>query len=330
MRIDRARLRLRIAVLLVISAANIAILIAFDVRVPLVIYNASGSAPLGFYYVEDRLPTRGELALIKPPPLLELMIVSRGILPPSVPLVKQVTALGGDEVCRSNEPAGTIAVNGKVVAEVFDRDRGGRRLPSWDGCIRLRAERPDISGLLLNGFQAASFPITARDFHAVMDLLGEPLDELPSPADHEDTTADQLAALERKYLHASPEVKTRVSKSIERGSVGRLVKKMTGFKCQVCAALGHDPIGFLKKGGEPYVEAHHVMPVSTKQVGSLSASNVMTVCANHHRQLHYGGIDVTITDASFDLVVSDTLLKIPRLVIGKPDDAGIPAMAAVS
>lgn len=65
------------------------------------------------------------------------MIVSRGILPPSVPLVKQVTAIGGDEVCRSNEPAGTIAINGKVVAEVFERDREGRRLPSWDGCIHL-------------------------------------------------------------------------------------------------------------------------------------------------------------------------------------------------
>jgi conjugative transfer signal peptidase TraF len=137
MQIDRARLRLRIAVLLAISAANVAVLIAFGVRVPLVIYNASGSAPLGFYYVEDRLPTRGELALVKPPSLLELMIVSRGILPPSVPLVKQVTAIGGDEVCRSNEPAGTIAINGKVVAEVFERDREGRPLPSWDGCIRL-------------------------------------------------------------------------------------------------------------------------------------------------------------------------------------------------
>lgn len=197
---------------------------------------------------------------------------------------------------------------------------------------RLRAERPDISGLLINGFQAASFPITTRDFHAVMELLGETLDELPRPADDEDTTADQLAALERKYLHASPEVKTRVSKSIERGPVGRLVKKMTGFKCQVCAALGHDPIGFLKENGEPYVEAHHVMPVSTKQVGSLSASNVVTVCANHHRQLHYGGIDVTISDEFFYLVVSNTPLKIPRLVIGKPDDSGaaVPAVLAVS
>jgi conjugative transfer signal peptidase TraF len=137
MRIDRACLRLQIAVLAMISAAIAATLVAFDVRTPLVIYNASGSASLGFYYVENRLPRRGETAVIKPPPLIELMILAHGILPPSVPLVKQVTAIGGDEVCRSKEPASTIAINGKVLAEVLDKDREGRSLPSWQGCLRL-------------------------------------------------------------------------------------------------------------------------------------------------------------------------------------------------
>jgi predicted HNH restriction endonuclease/predicted RNA-binding protein with PUA-like domain len=179
----------------------------------------------------------------------------------------------------------------------------------------LKSERPDLSRLLLNGFQASSFPITARDFHAVMELLGEDLDDLPSSPE-DNASADALAALERKYLNASPEVKVRVSKSIERGPVGGIVKKANGFKCQVCEALGSNPIGFLKKNGEPYVEAHHVMPVSTKQIGSLSASNVMTVCANHHRQLHYGGVEVTITEHTFDLEMLGKPLKCPRLVIG--------------
>jgi conjugative transfer signal peptidase TraF len=137
MRIDRARLRLQIAVIASISAANVAMLVGLDAHVPLVVYNASGSAPLGFYYLENRLPGRGELAVVKPPPAIELMIVAREVLPPSVPLVKQVAAVGGDEVCRSNEPVGSIAINGKVVAEALDEDRDGRRLPSWDGCIGL-------------------------------------------------------------------------------------------------------------------------------------------------------------------------------------------------
>jgi predicted HNH restriction endonuclease/predicted RNA-binding protein with PUA-like domain len=185
---------------------------------------------------------------------------------------------------------------------------------------QLRTERPDVSRLLLNGFQAASFPITDRDFHAVMALLGEDLDELaPSPNDN--PVADQLAALERKYMNASPEVKVRVSKGIERGPVGNLVKKTNGFKCQVCEALGNNPIGFLKKNGEPYIEAHHVMPVSTKEVGSLSASNVMTVCANHHRQLHYGGIEVRISDKTFELQMGGLPITIQRLIIETRPDA---------
>jgi predicted RNA-binding protein with PUA-like domain len=185
---------------------------------------------------------------------------------------------------------------------------------------RLRTERPDVSRLLLNGFQAASFPITDKDFHAVMALLGEDLDELaPSPSDN--PVADQLAALERKYMNASPEVKVRVSKGIERGPVGNLVKKTNGFRCQVCEALGSNPIGFLKKNGEPYVEAHHVMPVSTKEVGSLSASNVMTVCANHHRQLHYGGMEVLIGDRTFEFEIDGRPVAIQRLVIGAKSEA---------
>jgi conjugative transfer signal peptidase TraF len=137
MQIDPARLHLQITVTAAISAAYVAILIGFGVHVPLVVYNASGSAPLGFYVLENRLPRRGELAVIKPPPAVELMLVASGILPPSVPLVKQITAVGGDEVCRSKEPVGNIAINGKVIAEVLDTDREGRPLPSWDGCIQL-------------------------------------------------------------------------------------------------------------------------------------------------------------------------------------------------
>ena len=180
---------------------------------------------------------------------------------------------------------------------------------------RLRTERADVSGLLLNGFQASSFPISAHDFHAVMDLLKEDLDALPLPAGLETIAADQLAEVEEQFINASPEVKTKVSKYIERGPIGGLVKMHNGFKCQICDALGQKPVGFIKRNGQPYVEAHHVMPVAKKQVGSLSASNVMTVCANHHRQLHYGGIDVIITAETFVFSVDGVQLHIPRLAV---------------
>lgn len=181
---------------------------------------------------------------------------------------------------------------------------------------RLRAERPNISPLLLNGFQAASFPISASDFRAVMALLGEDLDNLSSPAELSEVTSDKLAAMEEKYLHANPEVKESLSRTVERGPVGALVKKATGFKCQVCEALGCHPVGFLKMNGEPYVEAHHVMPVSKKEIGSLAASNIMTVCANHHRQMHYGGIAVVVSAMTFDFVIDGVSVSIPKTARG--------------
>jgi hypothetical protein len=180
---------------------------------------------------------------------------------------------------------------------------------------KLQAERPGASGLLLNGFQAASFPIPADDFRAVMALLGANPDDLPSPEEQTDVTAEKIAGWEQKYLHASPEVKQRLSRAIERGPVGALLKRAAGFKCQLCEALGLDPVGFLKRNGEPYVEAHHAMPVSKGEVGSLAASNIMILCANHHRQIHYGGIDLTISPTTFDFVIGATPVRIPRLAL---------------
>jgi conjugative transfer signal peptidase TraF len=136
MQIDR-HLRARIIVMAAISAANIAMLVSLSAHAPRIVYNASGSAPLGFYYLENRLPDRGEIAVVKPPPLLEALMTERGILPATVPLLKQIIGAGGDEVCRSGKSAGALAVNGRIVAEVLDRDRESRPLPSWDGCIRL-------------------------------------------------------------------------------------------------------------------------------------------------------------------------------------------------
>ena len=130
-------LRNKVAILVAISMTTFSTIAALSPHAPFVIYNASGSAPLGFYLLEDRLPGRGEMGVIKPPPAIEVMLVASGILPSSVLLVKQIAAIGGDEVCRSDEPIGTISINGKVIAETFEKDRDGLPLPVWNGCMKL-------------------------------------------------------------------------------------------------------------------------------------------------------------------------------------------------
>lgn len=178
---------------------------------------------------------------------------------------------------------------------------------------RLRQERPGLSRLLLDGFQASSFPISADDFHAVLELLGEDKDAIAAAVAEDDVfTLDRLAELESKFLNASPEVRTRVSKAIERGPIGAEVKRLNGFRCQLCEALGRNPTGFKKRNGEPYVEAHHVMPVHRKEIGSLSAANIVTLCANHHREVHYGDVDVAIGDEEFTFRIEGMEATIQR------------------
>ncbi|WP_156375876.1 HNH endonuclease [Methylobacterium sp. Leaf125] len=178
----------------------------------------------------------------------------------------------------------------------------------------LREAAPQISPLLLNGHQAASFPLAAADFHAVLKLLGG-LNDAKLVSESEPDTFDKLAALEQKYLSACPEVKQGLSRKIERGPVGALIKRANGFRCQLCEALGQNPIGFKKANGEPYVEAHHVMPVSTLMVGSLAASNVMTLCANHHREVHYGDVTITVLDEVFEASIGGETVVVSRNIV---------------
>lgn len=123
---------------------------------------------------------------------------------------------------------------------------------------------------------------------------------------------DDLAELERKLLGRKPAVQERVSKTIERGSIGARLKRASGFRCQICDALGLEALGFVKRDGEPYVEAHHATPVAAMEVGSLSATNIMILCANHHRQMHYGNVLIERTPTQFVLAVEGHQISIKR------------------
>lgn len=131
---------------------------------------------------------------------------------------------------------------------------------------------------------------------------------------------DELKQLNQDYADATPEQKPRVVKRVERGSIGKLVKELNEYKCQVCEVFGLNPIGFEKRSSEEtYVEAHHVIPVSTLEKGVLSARNIITVCANHHRQMHYGNADVIwdqTTDKFFVFEIDGERIEIAKVDLG--------------
>lgn len=136
--------------------------------------------------------------------------------------------------------------------------------------------------------------------------------QLPAP---ESLDALRLIEIEKRLLGRKPDLRERVSRSIERGSIGAKLKRANDFKCQLCEALGLDPIGFLKANGEPYVEAHHATPVSQLEIGSLAASNIMILCANHHREMHYGDVLLSREDDAFLVKLGQRVIRIKRFSV---------------
>lgn len=123
---------------------------AIAVPRPLFIWNASASAPVGFYRVIPSAPKRGGLVLVQPPRWIAYFAARRGYLPRGVLLVKGVAALPGDHVCGNRD---IIFVNGNIAAKRKRADREGRPLPRWNHCRKL----VDGEVFLLNSNNESSF-----------------------------------------------------------------------------------------------------------------------------------------------------------------------------
>ncbi|MDQ0470087.1 conjugative transfer signal peptidase TraF [Labrys wisconsinensis] len=98
-------------------------------------WNASASAPIGFYTIDFDGPFEvTDLVAVDAPEPLATFLAERGYLPKGVPLLKRILGVSGQTVCRSNL---TITVDGVEVGAALKRDRIGRPLPIWQGCRRI-------------------------------------------------------------------------------------------------------------------------------------------------------------------------------------------------
>jgi hypothetical protein len=170
---------------------------------------------------------------------------------------------------------------------------------------------------LLNGFQASTMPLDPKTFHKLVELMDADEDLIYGNIESEPIdNINQIRELESKYEFATPEVKETISRRIERGKIANAFKRAAGYKCMVCESLGLNPIAFYKKNNEPYVEVHHVIPVANLHVGTLGPSNLITVCANHHRQLHYGNVGLVDNNPSeFVFRIDGNIVRVCKLSI---------------
>ena len=99
------------------------------------IWNASASAPVGFYTIGVDGPFEvTNLVAVDASEPVATFLADRGYLPKGVPLLKRILAVSGQTVCRTNL---TITVDGVEVGTALERDRLGRDLPVWRGCRRI-------------------------------------------------------------------------------------------------------------------------------------------------------------------------------------------------
>ena len=126
-------MRARILRLIVMLSAVIVVIETMGPKpVPVLVWNASESVPIGLYQVQPagRLSVT-ELVVAFPPDPLATFLARRRYLPRGVPLIKRVLALPGQTVCRNGL---AITVDGIEMGQARERDHAGRLLPIWQGC----------------------------------------------------------------------------------------------------------------------------------------------------------------------------------------------------
>jgi len=152
-----------------IAATAILLIGTSLVRKPAVrlVWNASASAPEGLYFVAPGAPVAtGDFVVAKVPAAYRGFAARRHYIPVGVPLVKQVAAVPGDQICALG---GEIFRNGIPLAARRARDGAGRPMPAWQGCVRLGPDRY----FLLMATQPASFDGRYFGVTDGRDILGK-------------------------------------------------------------------------------------------------------------------------------------------------------------
>lgn len=105
---------------------------------PLVLYNPSESAELGWYRVyPGREFGRGSLVAARLPEGASVLADARGYLPDGMPVIKTIGAVGGDQICWSETD---IVLPSDLRLPLLERDSAGRVLRSQPrGCIVLHS-----------------------------------------------------------------------------------------------------------------------------------------------------------------------------------------------
>ena len=167
--------------------------------------------------------------------------------------------------------------------------------------------------VLIKSQQSSSWPANKLEFEKIMDIINIQLETIERIKNEVIYDVLDMERLILKYQNSTPKIKEYISRKIERGEISQKIKKIYNYECMICKSQNQKSHCFNKKNGTPYIETHHFFPVRNLQEGLLGIKNLMTVCPNHHRQLHYGNVNILqSTDNEFIIEIDGKKITIPK------------------
>ncbi len=203
----------------------------------------------------------------------------------------------------------------KYYAEILE----GRRfsevvpiyLPDGDGFVESLGYN-DVRNKPNPSWQNSIRKISDEAFNKILSFAGVSADagESTGVLESESNALNVLRLLNERYVDLEPKERAmKLQSHLDRGNaVTTALKKLLGAKCQICGW-----IGFEKKNSENFIEAHHIVQISEKTEGSLCTENVILLCPNCHREVHYGK-DFAVSDNSdfINITLSNQSSRIPK------------------
>lgn len=155
-------------------------------------------------------------------------------------------------------------------------------------------------------FQRAIRKVSDSIYDTILSKTGLEQDlfasEIPTARfSEEDDPVGRVVEFNSIYATASPKQQRRLSELLEHGTyVGRKLAELNNYTCQVCGQRG-----FEQKSGRPYIETHHILALHKKEPHSLCSDNILVVCPNCHRKLHFAQIVLqTLPDERLKIVLN--------------------------
>lgn len=133
--VHASRRRGRTVVFLTLTLIGAAFgILSLQPQAPRFVWNFTKSVPVGLYGVSPGGPAKGDLIAIAPSGDTRDTLDAYDVLPAGKVLLKQLSAVNGDTVCRVGA---SITINGAKVATARQASSTGRALPTWSGCRTL-------------------------------------------------------------------------------------------------------------------------------------------------------------------------------------------------